>query len=513
MADDTVEVFVYTGVGEGAVAPKGVVRVRVDPSVLAIPHEAFYYRRQLQEVELHYSLREISGHAFYRCTALNKVQLSDGVESIGNYAFQCCNFTKFRNPPLVTTIPLCMLGNCRRIFSLELPEHIIEVEQYAFVCCHSLRNAALASNTVVTHHAFKDCTDLLHIFGTVEAIVNALKIRFDELPIHGKMYFKSYYNQMTAEEFLNSITIGENGELDPTGLHQDCLGMTPLHILACSTVQQLELYHLMIEKYPENLIVEDVWGAPPLLYAVWGDVPSEIVQFIVNSYQSLYPDHEFDWNDMLLTIGKANAPEGVIRNLLNTQQTLSSGYNIDWDQVLNELAERAVLAERTVWAAPQANPKTFCFLTRSSIATRVNAIGVKHFRDAMADDWNGDCDDDDFNRQEWRAETITKLQYYESEYRKLKESTSLLELALWKARIFSLDHEKAMGEGNKKMRMDQSDFRLQCRISCGADHVIENVLPYLLPPDFVRSYVDVDINDNNFDSDDDNIDGIEDVEV
>jgi hypothetical protein len=50
MAYDTVEMFVYTGVGEGAVAPKGIVRVRVDPSVLAIPHEAFYHRRQLQEV-------------------------------------------------------------------------------------------------------------------------------------------------------------------------------------------------------------------------------------------------------------------------------------------------------------------------------------------------------------------------------------------------------------------------------------------------------------------------------
>ena len=110
---------------------------------------------------------------------------------------------------------------------------------------------------MVTHHAFKDCTDLLHIFGTVEAIVNALKIRFDELPVHGKMYFKSYYNQMTAEEFLNSITIGENGELDPTGLQQDCLGMTPLHILACSTVQCLELYQLVVEKYPANLIVKD----------------------------------------------------------------------------------------------------------------------------------------------------------------------------------------------------------------------------------------------------------------
>ena len=39
----------------------------------------------------------------------------------------------------------------------------------------------------------------------------------------------------------------------------------------------------------------------------------------------------------------------------------------------------------------------------------------------------------------------------------------------------------------KKMKFDQSDFRLQCRVSCGADHVVENVWPYSLPPDYVRA--------------------------
>jgi hypothetical protein len=53
----------------------------------------------------------------------------------------------------------------------------------------------------------------------------------------------------------------------------------------------------------------------------------------------------------------------------------------------------------------------------------------------------------------------------------------------------SKDDGVAMGDCNKKMKMDQSDFRLNCRISCGADHVVENLLPYLLPPDFVRSYI------------------------
>ena len=74
------------------------------------------------------------------------------------------------------------------------------------------------------------------------------------------MYYKSYHDQMTTEEIMNTFIIGQNGELDPTGLRQDCLGMTPLHILACSTVPCLELFQLMVEKYPENLIVKESWG-------------------------------------------------------------------------------------------------------------------------------------------------------------------------------------------------------------------------------------------------------------
>ena len=81
------------------------------------------------------------------------------------------------------------------------------------------------------------------------------------------------------------------------------------------------------------MIVEDKWGATPLLYALWGDAPSEIIQFLVNSYQSHYPDHEFDWNDMLLTLGRRDAPRTGIRNLLDVQQTLTPGYNINWDQI------------------------------------------------------------------------------------------------------------------------------------------------------------------------------------
>jgi len=80
---------------------------------------------------------------------------------------------------------------------------------------------------------------------------------------------------------------------------------------------------------------------------------------------------------------------------------------------------------------------------------------------------------------------------------------SLLELAMWKARISSLGNGKVIGGGNKKLTVDQSDFRLQCRVRCGANHVVENVWPYLLPPDLVRSHIAGDNNDDNEDDDDD----------
>ena len=72
-----------------------------------------------------------------------------------------------------------------------------------------------------------------------------------------------------------------------------------------------------------------------------------------------------------------------------------------------------------------------------------------------------------------------------------------------------LDDGKTMGGSNKKMKMDESEFRLQCRISCGADAVIENVLPYLLPPNFELSYIHKDSSDDDDDDDEEEDDDAE----
>jgi hypothetical protein len=103
--------------------------------------------------------------------------------------------------------------------------------------------------------------------------------------------------------------------------------------MTCSSVHDLELYRVIVEKYPANLITEDRWGALPLLYAFWGAAPAEIIQFLLDRYQSLYPGHVFNWMMLILTIGRTDAP-----NLLQVKQIHFPDQSIDWEYLLDEFS-------------------------------------------------------------------------------------------------------------------------------------------------------------------------------
>jgi hypothetical protein len=287
----------------------------------------------ITKINIPTSLRRIKDWAFVsslRCP----IRLHDGITSIGSDTFNSCIFTNFRVPPLITVIPKSMLMNCSAMFSLELSKIVTEIESYAFYYCYCLRNVAFHPNAVFGDKLFIDGSDLHLLFGSEVEIIRMLKHRFDGLPIHCIVYYQSYNH-----EVLQNLIAATNMKLDPMG--QDCLGMTPLHILACSSVHDLELYRVIVEYYPANLITEDRWGALPLLYAFWGNAPSEIIQFLLESYQTLYPDYVFNWTLMVETIGRCDTPKENIENLLcvkqmgiSTQQICTAfRYSLLWSTV------------------------------------------------------------------------------------------------------------------------------------------------------------------------------------
>ena len=215
------------------------------------------------------SLRRIRYAAFSH-SLRTPIRLHDGIESIGASAFAVCIFTNFRVPPLITVIPDAMLGGCKSTFSLELPENVMEIESGAFAYCYCLRNVAFPPNAVFDDNIFIDeddnkMTDLQRLFGSNTRIIWELQHRFDQLPIHKLVYYQSY-NPGVLQNLISAINMRSDqsrtlrSKLNPTGNQQDCIGMTPLHILACSSVHDLELYRVIVAKYPANLITEDRWG-------------------------------------------------------------------------------------------------------------------------------------------------------------------------------------------------------------------------------------------------------------
>ena len=494
--NDAVEdVFVY--MGAGSVVPRDVVRVRVHTSVTAIPEKAFNYCTELEEIELCEGLLSIGRDAFNNCKSLTQIfipstvtnigikaftgaplqsiqNLHDGIERIGNNPFCHCKITQFRVPASLVASIRQMFVPCNTMFSFELPQRVMEIDTGAFMDCSSLHNLALQPPSPFVYdfdffgQTFAECDDLQQLFGSGRGIFNALKCRFNNLPIHKMLYYQSY-NNVTSIQLNNAtdarITRQRQNKLDPTGMQQDCLGMTPLHILTCSTIQNIELYKVLVEKYPKNLITEDRWGAIPLLYALWGKAPDEIVLFLVKSYQSLCPDNKINWNKIVETLGGAGVIDSV-QTLVDLQQKYFPEECIEWETVLENVSQTYT------WHYEAVGP-----LLQLSISKRVKAIGVKKWRDEIT---NARIIINEYQnrivkRRVFISETKTKLAQYEDEYHRLKEATSILELTLWKHKI-----DEITGEG-KKRKHEESNVREQSRIGCGADIIIEHVLPYLIP--------------------------------
>ena len=403
-----------------------------------------------------------------------------------------------------------------------------------------MRSIALPSECQASL-SFEGCYDLLKLFGSQQNISDALRSRFDGLPIHQLCYYHSYYPTDVTIDQIKSITTEQN---EASSLNkQDCLGMMPLHILACSSKQNLDLYQFIIARYPNSLITEDKWGCLPVLYAILSDAPQEIIQLLINSQKSTFPDHILDWDKMLETLCRVGASLDNVQRLFHTQQASFSDQSIDWQKAARELticffsmqrdysmkvqkvgediwraaffedwlamaealsasglhqlirglietqqrffadgnnANLQVMCEELVkpldgwWKPRNVNDsmKLFRFLVKCNIAERQNVIGVRKWRMEIKQLVEGLPSPDSSCFGGHCSLIHSKLATYELEYPKLKNAAFLLELALWKSKI------------DEQMVDDTIDWRGQCRVNCGGDVIIPNVLPYIITSPF-----------------------------
>jgi hypothetical protein len=186
---------------------------------------------------------------------------------------------------------------------------------------------------------------------------------------------------------------------------------------------------------------------------------TEIIEFLLKSYQSLYPGHAFNWTMMVETMGRFDTPKESIENLLCVRQMRFPEQPIDWEYLLNEFAKPSAFHLSVVLLQEQMR-----FLFLCGMSDRVEALAFKVWRDHIKHmihtaNFKWRKDNSDILRS-----IQGKIASFEVELPQLKEATTILELALWK--IMS--------------KTDESSIRRQSRVTCGAGVVIGHVLPFLI---------------------------------
>ena len=430
----------------------------IPSTVHTISYEAFTRCTSLVNIEIKEGVKKVGGRAFQECTSLQTVSLPSTITTINGHAFSGCSIRQLRLPAGIQDIQQKVLSGCNHIFSIELPETLDAVKAFQFCDEKHLRNIATPPNCKLD--------PLSGYIPSIEAQViisrprdfaggtmDTLKSRFDGLPIHQICYYQSYHSvEVTAEDIKKVMNSRwpVRSKLNPTGGQKDCLGMTPLHILACSQVHHLKLYQMLNFYYPSNLILEDVWGDVPLLYALWGNAPTEVVELLVNGQKEYFPNHAMDTKRIVTTLCMGNAPLQNIKFAIDTLQEHFPSPN-------NESICEKVLTDLSPDEMNDMRAPIFEFLLRYGISDRLDAL-------SNAAKWRRDIEDmlsafvGPTYRKIFSTQVYSKLALYEE----LNEASILLELVLWKAKI-------NRGSGTRK----------ECRVTCGAAIVIPKVVSYL----------------------------------
>jgi hypothetical protein len=233
---------------------------------------------------------------------------------------------------------------------------------------------------------------------------------------------------------------------------------------------------VIVEKYPTNLVTEDRWGALPLLYALWGDAPADIIEFLLKSYQSLYPGYEFNWTMMVQTMGRTDTPKEGIENLLHVRRMHFPEQPIDWEYLLDEFSLPSAFSFSGL---PFQERMQFLFMC--GMSERVGALPFKVWRDHITNMIQTSNFGYNMGNSVILHGIRSKLDHFEDELPQLKQVTTILELALWKMKMNEKkSHQDIATSSQKKMKSDESSIRLQCRVTCGADVVIGHVLQFLI---------------------------------
>ena len=176
-------------------------------------------------------------------------------------------------------------------------------------------------------------------------------------------------------------------------------------------------------------------------------------------------------------MGRSDTPKENIENMLRMKQLHFPEHPLDWEFLLDKLTYSSQFSFQSTFI------ERMQFLFKCGLSSRVEALAFKVWRDCITNMIQTAGFESRRNNQNnlILREIRRRIIHFQKELPKLKEATTILELALWKNRLDENGHTTTYCQ--KKMRTDESSIRSQNRVTCGADVVIGHVLPFLINTD------------------------------
>jgi hypothetical protein len=432
--------------GDAIDVPENVISITVNSSIATLSDEVFSQRRYLMEVNMPLGLQVIGEHAFLECSALKEIDIPSTVIAIGAGAFQDCSslvrvtfFTKG-----LQLISARTFQNCYNLRKILIPHTVTAIEDEAFQYCLQLVSIELGSKnlTKIGARCFQGCESLRNIYPLqrfssrdslwiTEDAFDSCESLFDKSndPDEIIAILKSRFDGLDlhrlcyCQGFMNQDKLAERlDEVERNATIQEPFGMTPLHILAMSTAPNLSLCNALLKKYPNDLLAEHIWGLRPLHEACACSAPLDMIQLLVETLVQNFPDQTPDWLSLIHETDSAETIQYLVRT---------------------SLAKRISCLGLERW--------------RNRIVNAVEELGTPPKANIMIH----------YNRNELTGKTriiqqIGHIHHCLDQLQRL-EILSLLELAVWEAKI--------SGSPN----LD----RPTCRVQCGVEVVVNNVLPFM----------------------------------
>ncbi len=132
-----------------------------DSSVTTIGEGAFYFCKELTEINIPDNVTTIEEMAFAGCSGLTYLEIPESVEYIGDTAFGGTGLKTMNIPDSVTETGDGLFYECRELENVRLPDGLTEIGYEMFRGCTALKEITIpAGVTLIEYWAFEECPGL-----------------------------------------------------------------------------------------------------------------------------------------------------------------------------------------------------------------------------------------------------------------------------------------------------------------------------------------------------------------